>query len=162
MIFLGFAGDLVRLLVAFEVAKEAVGFAFEQSWTLASTGAGNGFLGGFLDGENIVPVYSDTRHIIGGGAVGNVFNAAMVMGWSGFCIAVVLGDKDNRQFPDGGQVEALVERALLRGPIAKEANRDLISLVCLGRQTRTTSERRTTTNNAIGTQHALIQIGNMH
>ena len=86
----------------------------------------------------------------------------MVVGGRGLGVAVVFGHKDDRQFPDGGQVEALVQGALLGRAVAKKADRDLIGLVGLGGQTRAAGQRRTAANNAVGAQHALVHIRDMH
>ena len=57
-------------------------------------------------------------------------------------VAVVLADEDDRQLPDRGQVERLVEGALVGGAVAEEADRDTAGAARLGGQRRAGRERR--------------------
>ena len=95
------------------MAVVAIGLALQQARPLSGPGSGNGLMRRLIHGKQVIPVYGHARHIIGCGAVGDILDAAMIMRRRGLGIAVVLGHKNNRQFPDSGQVEAFVQGALL-------------------------------------------------
>ena len=94
------------------MAVVTIGLALQQARPLSGPGARNGFMRRLVHGKQVVPVYGDARHIICCGTVGDILDTAMIMRWRGLGIAVILGHKNDRQLPDCGQVEALVQGAL--------------------------------------------------
>src|SRR5262249_38090700 len=109
-----------------------------------------------------IPIDSNARHVIGCSAVGNVLDAAMIMSWGGFGVAVVLGDKNDGQLPDGSEVKTFVQGSLFGGSVTEKTNSDLISLVHLGRQARTAGQWWSAPDNPISSEHAFVHISDMH
>ena len=65
-------------------------------------------------------------------------------------------------FPDLGQVQALERGALVRPPVTDEGHRDVVGALHLGRKGRTADQGRAASDDAVGTHHALVQIGDVH
>ena len=63
--------------------------------------------------SGIQAIDHDPRDLVGSGAVGDVAGGAVVVEWGGFGVAIVLADKNDRQIPDGREVQRLVECALV-------------------------------------------------
>ena len=162
MVLFVLRGNFVRLLVALVVTVEAVGLALEQRRPFASPCPSDRLTRGLVHGKDVVAVHGDAGHIVGRGAVSDVLDATVILRWRRLGIAVILGDKDHRQFPDCGQVEALVQGPLFSGAVAEEADRHLIGLVDLGGEPRATSERRSPTDDTVGAEHPLIHVSNVH
>ena len=55
-----------------------------------------------------------------------------------------------------------MQSPLFSGAVAEEADRHLIGLVDLGGEARTTGERRSTADDAVGPEHPLIHVSNVH
>ena len=70
--------------------------------------------------------------------------------------------KDARQVPHRGQIEAFHGRALVGRAVAKKRHCDAAGAELLGRQRRAAHQRRSAADDAVGTHHALAQIGDMH
>ena len=161
-VFVVFRGNFIGLRIAFKVAEVTIGLTLHQARPLSGPGARNRLMRRFIHGSQVVPVYGHARHIIRCGAVGDILDAAMIMRRRGLGIAVVLGHKNDRQLPDCGQVEALVQGALFRRPVTKEADGHLVSPVGFCRQAGPTGQRRPSADDTVGPQHAFVHIGNMH
>jgi Protein of unknown function (DUF917) len=117
--------------VAGVVAVDAVGIAFDQAGPRAPPGALHGLGDARVHRLDVHAVHAprwdtersrplrDTlagRHRAAGGV---------------FAVLVVLADVDDRQPPDGGQVEGLVHDALVAGAIAEEAEAHAIGVLDL-------------------------------
>ena len=113
--------------IAFVMADGAVGLGLDQRRALAGAGALGRLLHGQPDGENVVAVDRDARHAIGGGLGGN-----LRIERDGFerCrrgVKVVLADEDRRRALHGGEIERLVETAVVGGTVTEEGNADIVA-----------------------------------
>src|SRR5690606_23805599 len=104
--------------IALEVPVVAIGLGLDQRGSLAASGAGNRFSGGFVDREEIETVDDHTGHLVRGGAGGDITDGAVVADRGRLGVAVVLADEDDWQLPDRGEVERLVEGALVGSAVA--------------------------------------------
>jgi CBS domain-containing protein len=73
---------------------------------------------------DVVAVDDVTGNAVGGRTVGEILDQARVARWSELAVEVILADEDDRQPPDRGEVDALVERADVRRAVAEGRNRD--------------------------------------
>ena len=61
------------------MSTESVGIAVEERWSAALTCPCDGFIGGSVDLEHIVPIDGETGHVISGGAnSSNIFYPLML------------------------------------------------------------------------------------
>ncbi len=78
-----------------------------------------------------------------------------------FHVHVVLADEDHGQLPDRREVERLMERADVRGPVTEKA-----TATCRSRGTVPTMQRRGDgemgANDRVGTHHTTAHIGEVH
>ncbi len=144
------------------MAVVAIGLALDQAWALTTPGACNGLTGSLIDGEDIEPIDSHTWHIVTCGPVSDITAAHVIGDGSGFGIAIVLGNENHRQFPDAGEIESFMEGTLIGSAVTKETDSNLASAIVLRGQSCSSRKGESTTNNAIGTEHALIHIRDMH
>ena len=79
-----------------------------------------------------------------------------------FGIVVVLEHEDARRVGDDRHVHRFEGRALVARPVAREGDRDAPFPVELVGQRRANRDRRACADDAVGTQHALVDIGDMH
>src|SRR5690606_7340891 len=80
----------------------------------------------------------------------------------GFGVAVVLGDEHGRQVPHRREVERLQRGALVAGAVTEEGDPDPAGALHLGGQRGAADQRRPTTDDAVGAQHALAEVGDVH
>ncbi len=86
-----------------------------------------GSLRGAIDLVGIVAVNDNALEAIGGGAIGRrVFDRRHVADRRVFHVEIVFADEHDRQLPDRGEIERLVERADIGGAVAEEADRDVL------------------------------------
>jgi hypothetical protein len=115
-----------------------------------------------VDGEEVEAVHRHAGHAEAGGAVGDVVAGHRPVRGGSLGIAVVLGDEDARQVPYRGQVHRLEHRALVGAAVAEEGHRHAPAALELGSQRGTGGERRAGTDDTVGAEHALLQVGDVH
>src|SRR5262249_19947998 len=138
------------------------GLGLDEGRALAAARAADRLAGGLVDREQILTVHRDAGHAEAAGARGDVAARDRVLRRSRLGVAVVLADEDHRQLPDAGQVHAFERRTLVRGAVAEEADRHLVGALALRRQARAAGQRRPAADDAVGAQHALADVGDMH
>ena len=79
-----------------------------------------------------------------------------------FAVMVVLEHEDHRQLQHHGHVQGLEGRPLVAGAVAAEGDRDRALAVELGRQARAHRQGRAGADDAVGAQHALADVGDVH
>ena len=77
-------------------------------------------------------------------------------------VEVVLADEDDRQLPDRGEVQRLVERADVRGPVAEEADRDLPGAARLRRPRGAGRDRHVRADDGVRAHRAVLDVGEVH
>jgi len=60
---------------------------------------------------------------------------------SGFSIAIVFGNENDRKFPDAGEIESFMEGTLIASAITKETDGDLPLAIGLGSKTGSSREK---------------------
>ena len=107
------------------------------------------------DGE-IVAVDDLARHGIGAGARRRRCATAVERAIDDrHRVLVVLADEDDRQLPDRGEVERLVESALVVGAVAEKGDRDRALSPPLGAERRADRDRQAAADDAIGAEIAV-------
>ena len=79
-----------------------------------------------------------------------------------FGIMVILEHEYARGVGDDSKVHCFECRALVAGTVARKGDRDLSLAVDLGRQRGADRDRCAGTDDAIGTEHAFIDVGDVH
>ena len=115
------------------MGPRAVGFALDQGGATAGACSGDGFAGLFVDRDHVVSVEFQPRHAVILGAATDVGNGTRLVERDLGGELVVFADENYREVPDLGHVQALVERSVVDGPVAEEADRDAVSSEELGR-----------------------------
>ena len=80
----------------------------------------------------------------------------------GHAVEVVLADEDDGKGPDGGDVERLVEGALVVGPVAEEADRHRAGAQPLGRERGADGDGQPAADDAVRAEIALGHVGDVH
>src|SRR6516165_10385851 len=152
----------VGLLVALEVAKVARELHLQQRRAAAFPGTGDRLARCFVHREEVEAVDDDTRPAEPGRAVGDVVAGHRPGARGGFGVPVVLGDEDGRQAPHRGQVHRLQRRALVARAITEERDADAAGALELGGQRGPADQRRPAADDAVGAEHALGQVRDVH
>jgi hypothetical protein len=106
----------------------------EQRRPLPGAGPGDRVAGRRVDGFHVVVVDPLARYAVRGGPVGVGGDAGGGVARHRDRPVVVLDHEHHRQLPQGGQVERLVERALVRGPLTGERDRHPVVLAARERE----------------------------
>ncbi len=144
------------------VAKPAVGFGFDQSWTFAPARAPNGALNRAAHGKHVHAIHHFARNAVGAGAIGDVRQLAHLGPGNRHGIQVVLGDEDHGQVPQARHIQGLMEIAGVGGPVAEEAQHDAIRALQLLRQCGTHCDRDVPAHNAGRAQVAMDHVSDVH
>ena len=152
----------VGLRIALEMTEEADHLAFQQRGSAAFAGPLDDLARRFVDGEEIRAVDRHTRQAEARGAVDIAVHRHGPVAGGGFGIAVVLHHEDHRQIPDGREIEAFQEHALVGGAVTDEADSHPPVAAELGGKRGAAGEGRPGAQDAIGAHHALGEIGDMH
>ena len=144
------------------MAEVAVDLGLYEGRAAAVSGAFYGLAGRLVDGEEVVAVYHDAGHGEAVGALGDVYALGGEGLGGGLGVAVVLYDEDHRQVPGAGEVQAFEERALVGAAVAGERDGYLLRAAGLRGQPYAADQGRAAADDAVGAEHALIQVGYVH
>ena len=97
--------------------------ALEEGGPTARSRAGHRFGRGVIDRHSVVAVHDHAWNAIPGRPDGDILDVHVLVRVSGDGKGVVLADVDDREVPDGGQVERLVELPSVDGPVAEKQAR---------------------------------------
>ena len=86
----------------------------------------------------------------------------MLVLWRSHAEPVVFTDKNDRQFPYGGEIQRLMEHTLVRRAISEERHGDLLRAAEFSGECGTRRERNPSTDNTVGTQNPRLFIGDVH
>ena len=76
---------------------------------------------------------------------------------------LVVGDhEDDRQLPEGGEVERLAERALVGGAVAEHAQRDLVEALVVGGERHAGGERQVAADDPVAAHEAVLEVEHVH
>src|SRR5262249_51140719 len=152
----------VGLLVALEMAEVAGELHLQQRRAAARAGAGDRLARRLVHGEEVEAVDDDARHAEPGGPGGDGVAGHRPGTGCGSAVPVILRHGDGRPVPHRGQVPGLQGRAVVAGAVAEERNAAAAGAVELGGQRRPADQRRPAADDAVGAEHALGQVGDVH
>ena len=144
------------------MAVKAAAIDLDCAGAAAGTGALDGFAGRFVHGKEFIARDLDGRQAEACGAAGDVMAADRVTDAGALAILVVLEHKDRRKLQHDGHVHRLEGGALVGCAIAREAHRDRAGVQRLGGQCGADHQGRAAADNAVGAEHPLIEIGDVH
>ena len=149
------------------MAEEALGVELDRRRPAARAHKGQHLAHGVVHREEIGAIGAPHLHAKGLRAAGDVFRGAHRIIHSGVLgIMVVLEHEDAGSLRHHGHVHRLESGALIAGTVAGKGDGDLEAIRALaidpGRERRAHRDGGTRADNAIGTQHPLVDIGNVH
>src|SRR5258708_24484212 len=148
--------------ITFKVTVVAVGLALDQTRSLAAPGSRNSLTCRLMDGQNIQPIDGNAWNIVASRPVSDITAAHVIGNWSGFSIAIVLGNKNHRQFPDTSKIEPFMERSLIGSAVTKKADGYLSFAIGLGGESCSYCQWKAATPDPIGAKHPLVHISTIH
>ena len=149
--------------VGARVAAVAIGQALDQRRAVAGARLGEGRLRGAVDLVGVVAVDHDLLEPVGGGAVaGRMLDRRDVADRRVFHVEIVLAHEHDRQLPDRGEIQRLVERADIGGAVAEEADRDVLVALVLRAQRGAAGDRQMRADDRVGAHHAVLRRGEVH
>ena len=151
----------IGLRIALEMAVIAVELDVEQRRASAAARSLDHLAGDLVDLEEVVAIDLPGRNAEALGPL-DLAAADRPARSSRFGIAIILGDEDDRQVPDLRQIVALQDRALVGGTVPVEGHRHAAGLERLRRQRCPAGERTAGADDAIGAEHALGKVGDVH
>src|SRR5215831_1978991 len=152
----------IGLPAALGMGPPAVGLALDQRRTLPRSSPPHRAVRGLVDGKDVVAVDHDTGNTVTGSPCRDIAQR-MRHGSRGLrLVHIVLADIDHRQIPGRRDVEALVERPGIRSAVAEKRYRDAALSLHLRRKSGAGDNRYSARDNAVGAEHADVEIGDMH
>ncbi len=115
-----------------------------------------------MDRVGIVPVDPDTRDPVAGGPVGHVGHRLDLVGRGHLRVAVVLADQDDREVPEGGEVDRLVEGPGPGRPVAEAGHRHPVGALEARRQTGADRDGDSGADDPGREQEARRRVGDVH
>jgi hypothetical protein len=152
----------VDLRVADVVAREPDAVGDDEDRALAVTGVAEGLLRGLEDGLDVLPVHGQRGHTVGVGPLDHVFDGQVLRRRRRLRVAVVLADEHGRDGPELREVQRLVERADVRGPVAEEGDRDARLGAQLERQGRSDDARQPAAHDGVRSHVAALDVVQVH
>src|SRR3990170_5160578 len=165
-IFLLPFGELRKLAVlgrvAFVMAAHAVGETLDENRALPCARLLDGFPRSLAHGEKVVAIDGAVRNTVSLGVLREAFDFRVRGERRELGIAVVLADKDHRQFPETGDVERLMKRSGLAGAVAEEHHGELAFLLLLGGEGSAKSKWNGATDDSGGGDESTFFGGDVH
>jgi hypothetical protein len=124
------------------VPAHPVGLELEQRRPVAAAAAVDGAPHRAYDRQKVVAVDDVARHAVAEAAVGQVQAGVLLVRGRREAPLVVLDHEDDRQLPDGRQVERLVEVALARRAVARERRGHALLAAQLRRERQAARDRQ--------------------
>src|SRR5262249_1259005 len=122
------AGAVGEIAHALGMSPRAVSPALQQCRAATAAGATDGVAGRLVDRQDVVAINLDAGHTVGRPARGDIGIARRVLKRHLRRELIVLANEQDRQLPDGRQVDPLVERAIVDRPVAEEGDTNAITL----------------------------------
>jgi hypothetical protein len=148
--------------VGHRVAAIAIGLHLEDRRPLAGARIGYGALAGLLDGQHAHPVDRLAGDAIGVAPLKQVGRRRGAFDRRAHGVFVVLDDVDDRQLPQGGHVEALVDLALVDGTVAEIGQADVLGAAVLMGEGDAGAERHLGADDAVAAVEILLLAEHVH
>src|SRR5690554_8796 len=152
----------VVLRVTLEVAEVADGFAVDGRRTATVARQLQRLGHGLVDREEVEAVGQEYRNAEALDALDDVVTTDAVGRAGVFAVAVVLEHEHLGHLQHHGHVHRLEHGALVGGAVTGKGQRHIALAVQLAGDGRTDRDRLTGTDDAVGTEHALGNVGNVH
>src|SRR5436309_2359043 len=130
--------------------------------SLALAGARHRRAPGLVHGEDVVTVHADARDPVRRGARGDRLARRRARGRGREGVLVVLAEVDGRQLPHGGEVERLVDDALVGAAVAEEGDDDVVGPPELGGEPRAGADREPGRDDPVTAQDVQVERGDVH
>ncbi len=147
---------------SFGVSSCAIRLAFYQSGSAAGSRSGHRFTDDLGHCENIVAINFKAWQSIVGRSSPDVGNAAGIGKRDFGGELVVLADEQNRQLPDGGHIQAFVERAVVDRAVTKKCHGNATRFHQLRTVAAAARLQNTWTDDAAGPHHADLRREQVH
>ena len=144
------------------MAAQAVRLAFQERRSFAFARMCDGLAGRLVHRQHVAPIGDYARHAIGFGPIRHVLQLGHLPEWRGRAVQVVLAHEHYRQFPHRSHVHCFVDCALVDGPIAKEADGDIIASPALLRQGHAARDWRVPADDPNRRGHPNTNIAHVH
>ena len=115
-----------------------------------------------MDLPHIATVDPHAGHPVAGGAYRDVLDGERALHREALRVLVVLAHVDHRKLPDRGQVERLVEGALIGRAVAEERDRELVRAELLCGERGAGRDRDPPADDAVCAEVALGRVGDVH
>ena len=157
---LGRAVDLAR--VGHRVPAEAVRGRLEQRRPALLARAPQQAVGGLAHGQQVVAVHALAVHAVGRGALPLLGLRGGHLDRRAHAVAVVDDLEDDRQVPDGGQVERLVEGADVGRALAELAEHRVRLALVVERERDADGDRQLAADDAPAAQEVALDVEQVH
>ena len=144
------------------VVVEPVRLRLHQRGAVTPAGSRNGPGDRLVDRDHILPVHGHAGDAVARGAHRHIGHGHHDAGRAQLAVAVVLAQEHDRQRPDRGQVEALVERALVGRAVAEEAQRHPVVALQLRAERGAGRDRQARADDAGLAEAADAEVGQVH
>ncbi len=144
------------------MAAQTVGQALEEGRPLADAGAGYRLGRRGAHGQHVVAVERGARNAVAIGVDGQSLDHGMCRERRELGVAVVLADEDDRQAPERGDVQRLVEVAGVGRAVTEEDDHHLARAPLLANQRRAEAERQVAADDARGAEQAALGGDQVH
>ena len=135
---------------------------FDQGRPFAGPGAADGLLGRLPHGQHVVAVDRDAGDAVGRGLAGHVNVSGGHRQRCGGGIEVVFADEDQRGVLDAGEIDRLVKRPVVDGPVAEEGHGYLVGSTDLGTYPQSHGPGQPAADDPVGSEQPIIRGEQMH
>ena len=148
--------------VGHRVAAVAIGLDLEQGGPLLASRAVDRLGERPAHGQQVHPVHVAAGDPVGAAALVEVLYRRGAIERRAHAVAIVLDHEDDRQVPEPAHVERLVEGALVDGPVAEEADHDLVGLAQADGVAHARGERQVAADDAVPAEVAARHVVEVH
>src|SRR6267154_5239802 len=121
-----FLARAIRIGVAYPMSPQPIGFRFDERRAMTRARVLDRFGNRVEDLLDVVAVDCLARHRIAVAAIRDVFDRSGSFSRHRYRPSVVLAQKNDRQFPDRAEVQALVKGATIRSSVAEKTEDDFV------------------------------------
>ena len=159
-------GDLllgaVLLRVGHRVAAEAVGDGLDEDRLAVLARAPDRLAHDRVGLEHVHAVAAQAGHAEALAAAVQVGHRRVALDRRAHAELVVGDHEDDRQLPQGGEVERLAERALVGGAVAEHADGHLVEALVVGGERHAGGQRQVAADDAVAAHEAVLEVEHVH